>query len=697
MIKNNKAQVTVFMIVGIVVVIGIALFIYINAQATKTEIAHGVKVSVEKLPTELQPVAGFVESCIKSIGTSAVRQIGQTGGFDELANSNPVVPTESSSVELLPGTGLNVAYWYHLKDNNRCTTCLLGFDNPRLHKKDGEPSIETALGRYVNNNLNECLNDFRVFSGQGISVAPLGAIAADVSVTDDNVVFVVDYPLKLKTGNVEETATKFYAAIPLKLKKMYRLADYITGLEATNNFIEKDVLNLIVGFSGLDADNKLPPMSDFRFGDPVNWRKSQVKENIVNILTSYIPALQVYDTRNYEQVDSGNELGDSLYNYGMLVPSDGSFSDLEVSFAYLGWEPYFNLNCRGELCEPEHMTFKLLQVFNMQNYNFVYDLSFPVLVTITDPDALLDEGYVFQFMLEGNIRHNNPLTTDTALIEAVVMEESMFCDTDKMNSGTITINVKSPDDVLLDDVQVGYSCAGQDCFIGETSRGVLEANFPICLGGIISLSKEDYLGQYQYLDTQVGKEASLDFVLQPIKEKKFVIRKKLLIKKNGKWEPALGEKELTENEEAIVTLTRKSSVYDDDYSITSVLEGQQGEISLYSGEYDIDINVISRDRFVIPEREEETPGIIFGIGSQKYTVPGIEFNETDPFISGGLALSYSFTKHDLSNDVIVFNIVGIDFLGVDEDNRRIEDLQEMGKIEDYSTAYEGVLIPGFRK
>lgn len=695
--KNKRAQVTIFIIIGILLLVGVGLFFYITSQVIQKEIAPGVKISIERLPSEFQPVATFIESCMTNIGTNALNRIGQTGGFYEPINSNPLVPTESGSVELSPGSGLNVAYWYHLKDSNTCSgTCTFVLSKPFLHKKEGSPSIEEELEKYVDDNLNECFGDFTVFSGQGIEIIPLGDMKTDTYVTDDGVAFVLNYPLNLLTEGNEKTAEQFYVEIPLKLKKMYELADYITSLQVSNKFLERDVLNLITGFSGVD-EHKLPPTSDFRFGygGSVRWRKSQVRDDIVSMLTSYMPLLQVYGTRNYEEVEVySNELGNSLYNEGMLIPTDGSFGQFETGFDYLGWQPYFELSpCKGDLCEPESMTFKLLQVFGMQNYEFEYDLSFPVLASINDPDALFGEGYLLQFMLEGNIRGNSPMSGTYESIRLRGAEESLFCDIDKRNSGMITINVKSPYDVPLDDVQVSYTCAGQDCFMGSTNQGILEAKFPICLGGVVSFLKMDYLGRYEYLNTEVDSKASLDVEIEPIRSKRITVRKKLIEKVDGGWTATLREEELSENEEAVITLTRKAGLKDDDYVTTAIIKGSgEEDISLYSGEYDIDIVIISRDRVVIPEREESEG---FWIWEEEYTLPGMEFNDETPFISGGLKANYWFTNANLDNDVIVMYAIGIDLKGVPEEDRRIEDVVEMGKIEEYSRSYAGALTPRF--
>ena len=695
---GRKSQITMFILIGLLLVAGIGIYFYVSTQLEKKEVAPGVKISVEKIPTELQPVANFVESCIKSVGVNALRRIGQTGGFYEIVNQNPANPTESSSVELSQGSGLNVAYWYHLKDSNRCSeTCMFSLSKPKLHKSHGQPSIEDELGRYVNEHLNECLADFQAFSGKGMKITPLGSISADAYISDGSAAFVVDYPLKVETEGVEKTVNQFYSEVPTKLKKMYELADYITSIQASNSFIEKDVLNLMTGFSRVDPD-KLPPRAEFVFGttSKVRWRKSEVKQNIMDMLASYISLLQVYGTRNYNEiVVYDNELGNALYNEGMLIPSDRPFSELEAGFDYLGWQPYFDLSpCKGELCEPESMPFQLLQVFGMHNYNFVYDMSFPVLVSITDPDALAETGYTFQFMLEGNIRGNEPMSANYSSFDVAEPEESLFCDAGKRNSGIVKINVKSPDDVPLDDVQVAYRCAGQNCLVGETSRGILEARFPICLGGIVALTKENHLGKYEYLSTELGKDEKIDAVMEPLRQRKIVVKKKLVEKVGDSWVATLREEELGPNEEAIVTFTR-NDINSEDYATTAILKGsQQGDISLYTGEYDIDAVVIAKEKLVIPQ-DDRTAGGVLGIGEKHYTIPEVSFNETEPFLSGGLKMSYQFTKDDLDNNVIVLYAVGIDLKGVPETERKIEDLEEMGKIQEYSESYAGALSPGF--
>ena len=83
----------------------------------------------------------------------------------------------------------------------------------------------------------------------------------------------------------------------------------ISNLKQQFRFLERHTMSLISSFSSLD-ENKLPPTSDtrFEFGSTINWRKSEVKERIGQILTSYVSLLQVDGTRNYNREPYSSEL-----------------------------------------------------------------------------------------------------------------------------------------------------------------------------------------------------------------------------------------------------------------------------------------------------------------------------------------------------------------------------------------------------
>lgn len=71
---NKKSQITVFIIIGILLVAAIAAFLTSNVSLNsnnKNNMNYG----------ETRPIYNFVQDCIKETGENAVYQIGKTGGY----------------------------------------------------------------------------------------------------------------------------------------------------------------------------------------------------------------------------------------------------------------------------------------------------------------------------------------------------------------------------------------------------------------------------------------------------------------------------------------------------------------------------------------------------------------------------------------------------------------------------------------
>jgi len=697
--NNKRGQVTIFVIIGVILLLAVIIFVSIKEEEAKKEIAPGIKVSAEEIPTQFSPIKPFVDSCINKIGTEALIKIGEHGGYINPAEFNIQAkedPTAGNAVRFSSGSDLVIPYWFYLSSDNKCSgTCAFSYGRPPLYRsEDQAKSIEAQLDKYVDSNLNNCLNNFEAFKEQGFIIDSIGKIKTTTTVAENDVVFLVDYPIQIKQGEANAKISSFYVAVPLDLKKIYEIATLLTNLETEYKYLEKDTLDLITGFSSVDGD-KLPPTSnsEFKFGSTRSWIKSSVREQLQDILASYMQLLQVYGSRNYEYRSfAGNELKESLYNEGMIVPGNDAFSDVDIFFNYLQWWPiYFDLNCDGENCVGESASSSFLSFMGIQRYNFFYDLSFPVLVNIYSPSSLKDRGYNFRFFLESNIRNNKALDYAFKPLEsAVASERSMLCDMDKWNSGEITIEVKDSQGTLLDDVQIGYTCAGESCFIGTTSEGTLKTKFPICINGIVSYLKEDYLGYSGQFSTKLGVKNSLSAALDTFKYKKFEIKKKKIVKSAG-WTLIDSAVDLDANEQALLTLTRKGTVNEEEYqAIAELNEGAYNpeELKLVPGEYAIDIQLILNEMTVIPEDErcEDT-----GWGDEEcYTIPQVDFEN---FPNGGLKLNYTFTAADLEKDTITFYAVSPDIAGIPESGRVIEDLEQMNKVEEYSNMYEEQLNP----
>ncbi len=687
MIKNKKAQITIFIIIGIVILAGVALYTITRKETIREQLIPEVELAIEEVPIEFKPLSSLIENCLTQIAKEGLTKLGERGGFIKKQYL-----LEPDAVPFSPDSDYKVAYWWHLIDNNckgNCQFTIIPENRLYLKEKTNQLSIESQLEDYIKENLRICINDFKELKNQGFKIEEKGDIKPTVTIAENDIIAYINYPIQAeKTG--KEQLEKFFIRLPLNIKRIYQIAQDLTEMQAQHHFLERDVLNLLVGYSAVDK-NKLPPMSEakFQLGNIVTWQKSKVKENIKDMLNSNIQLLQIYGTRNYVPYSfPGNSLLESLYNRGMLVPGSEDWSDLAIKFNYNPfWEIYFDLNCNGETCEPESIASDLFALIGVQQYNFVYDLSFPAEVEIYDTTAFNNQGYRFKFFLEGNIRANEPMSTDFTPIEGIFLETTMLCDENKRTSGDITINVNDYiTDKPIDEAQIAYSSYEENCLIGSTKDGVFKGKFPVMLGGAVSFLKEGYIAYSQRFDTKLNKEDRLDVKLKPILTKKFILKKKLMEKQPYGWVLA-GESDLREDEQAVITLERKPTLQEADFTSSALYLGNQtepGEIKIAPGTYDINIHLTYNKPIKIPSSVREYE-------DEEFTIQ--EFNLDEGFRVGGLSINHTFTKESLKKDEITFYVLNPDIVAIPESQRIVEDLNIVSNVDELSQKYKGSLKP----
>ncbi len=705
---KKRGQISVFIIIGIIILLVFGLAFYIKSRISRTEEIGPI---VEKVPTQLYPIKLFIEQCIDKTATDAITLIGESGGYTDISEfgiTHTADPTTSQAVEFSPESSMNIAYWWYLKSSNDCSgNCEFSSEMPDLKsemKKGSErpvmdSSIESQIDRYVNNNLNECLNDFRDFEEQGFSVRELGKITTTTTIRNDDVLVSVNYPMEITKGKTKSKVSNFFTTIPVNLKNIYELAFMITSDEINYKFLERNTLNLIAGFSEIDS-GKLPPMagSKFELSSPVYWTKPTVKTKLEAMLMSYVPLLQVEDTFNYKKRMFDDSIKQRIYSQ-MDIPSYGdSYKKLGVDFIYLGWWPiYFDINTKSGIIMPESASTNLLPLpIAIQRYNFLYDISYPAIITINSPEAFHSKGYSFRFALEANIRNNEALNSSFVSLKGESDEASMFCDINKRNSGNIKITTANAQtNEALESVMVYYSCGDESCFIGETkiknNKAVLETKFPICAGGVITFSKPDFLGYSEFLSTELDKEIALPLKkLEPFVYKNIEIKKKRMIKVDGKWIFDNTPLRLSTNEQAILTLERIGRNGEEEFSTAAQYTGSQdkpSELRIVPGEYKLNIQVILNEKVIIPKEVKLIPPTI---------LPKVELN---PFPAGGIIFDEAIpwnTGSITNYGNIEFYSLYIDLPGIPENKRKHDDMDEMSKTEEYSKNYRTSLEPVLR-
>ena len=664
-IRNVKAQVTIFIIIGVIILFSTAIVMYVKNQAIKYR--PPISEVVEQVPVEFQPIQTYIKNCVEQVGEDAVQKIGMSGyiNYSKINGIiiNPSSSVESDAVELIPGSNIQIPYWWYLKSKSSCTNgCQFESLRPVLYKGQGRMSMEEQISGYVQDNIKSCLQNFQQFRSAGFKFEEVRAPAITTQITETGVDLLLDYPLKITYGDSIQTISKFYNTVDVNLNKIYNLATEITNLETKNNFLEVFTLNLISSYQGASSD-RLPPLADYdtTCKQGVSWLKTDVIENMVTpMLLSYIPMIKVVGSANFQRNIFDSSLKQALYDqmYTYVYPVDAVLANgIDINFNYIGWPIYGDISPnKGGLIMPSTslgMNFPKIHLC-FKEYRFGYDLAYPVVVELKDPAALNGKGYTFYFALESNIRRNQPLALDlnTSLQDAVshVDQTPMFCDADKRDSGDITVDVSDAETQLpVKNAQVQFcipgadgSCSDASCNMGITSisgnKAVLKSNFPTA-AGLLIVSKDGYVTQTYSILTEFNTSQKIHVDLTPyanvnvkLMKKTFTselkvvkdscdkdinsypwvfppfssladgnITKSLLDSGNVRYGTSFKLTGLESDEQVSIVITRNDLTYEPYSSIVTLNGDVSQTIQLVPGNYTATIELIKSKQLVIPE------------------------------------------------------------------------------------------------
>jgi len=728
----KKGQITIFIIIGIILLISIGIFIYLYQSAEITPLEDVVVPSVAQAPTEVRPIYDFVSVCVESVGKDALKKVGDYGGYIDSSKFlyNAFIPTAGDAVQFSPDSDLIIPYWWYLQSPNDCTgECVFASLRPELQRQRGKVSIEGQIDEYMNENLKICLAGLEMFEEQGFDVQEIDEITTETTIAKDSVYILVKYPLRINKAGKSFTINEYLAELDVNLGRIYALATELTNQQIEQGMLERFSLETISHFSALD-DDMLPPMRDFdvKFGPGVIWYKTKISEALQEILASYMPMFQIGNTRLYMPIQApektvkgetvrDKKLYENLYNRGMIVPLEENYQDLAANFVYLPWwKPYFDSNCEGEVCMPQSVSTALsfLQI-GLHKYDFVYDLSFPVLVEIRDPDAFKGEGYSFKFFLEANVRNNLPMTSEFELLPSdSVSFNTMLCDLNQRTSGNVTIAVKDArTNQGIDAALVGFTCGKESCTIGETSsEGTLITQLPRCLNGLLSANKLEYQTRFVPMDVLNDQDTQAEIKLEPYRYRNFAAKKYLLSKGPTEWSLD-AEKTITQaqDEDTIIMLRKQGTRFVPDFSAYGEVCGMPGamstaacgsppednskDIALVPGQYDV---MIFSAKYAQPSIE--IPPDLRSAGSgwarEEFYIPEdpIIFDKDNPFPGGFANFKWNLTAEQLdSGDTIEFYYLQVALDKIPKNRRKIEDLSEIGKSVEYSNLHRDLLEP----
>lgn len=204
MLQSKKSQVTMFIILGIVIVTVVFFVFYFLGDRIMKQSEKDITFT----ESSLEPLKDYVERCIEKNGEEALKLIGRYG---ELSNN--------------PGTG--VMYHYE-KINYLCYTenysaCYVRI--PFLEKY-----YEEKIDNYMLNELRSCIN-LELIREEGYAVTS-GELNVDTNIGDEVVIINVNYPIKITKGDTVIDENRFSKTFDVPLGIILKAAGEVVEYES---------------------------------------------------------------------------------------------------------------------------------------------------------------------------------------------------------------------------------------------------------------------------------------------------------------------------------------------------------------------------------------------------------------------------------------------------------------------------------
>ena len=487
---SKKAQATAFTILGLIMLSLVLTFVYFKAEIFD---AFGEKALAEEPAIEqIKNVRDFTQDCMDEAITKGVNLLGMQGGYINLPLDDfPPSPYNilSNSLDVFGDGGFNVPYWSYLSPNSIERT-----QAPSMQE------MEKELEEFVTQEISYCFKNYIYFEVEGYNINSTKP-SVEVDIGEGAVVADILMDLDITYKETSQKFTKFKAKSEVPLGKLYSRAIELFEYESAYGFIENFTLDMMavydeIPYSGVDFECT-----------PRTWLKSKVIEDLKAIMALNIPTLKI----------KGTDYKLRTKNDKVLVHEalEGSTKDMTVSFLFSrNWPIMIDIIgenselLRGQPFTTENEASRfLLPLFCLNDYHFVYDIKYPVMITLTEED------YSFQFAIMAVIDNNQPKRN---LVNVPQFEEAeKICDRKDTKIKVIASGISSSGTTAaMDGVDISYQCTFTDCSLGTTrpeSDGYsLTTLFPQCIGGQLTASKNGYLTTSQSLDTNQGGVAMID-------------------------------------------------------------------------------------------------------------------------------------------------------------------------------------------
>lgn len=184
---KNKGQVTIFVILGILVVAGVILFFALKGNIGEER----------QIPQEAEPVQIYVQNCLDEVSKDIIEKVGFSGGFYEhqgITNKDRIPYFIYEEQKVMPPLNFT----------------------------------EKEISKAIEQRLSFCIQDFYSFSEYNIKQ---GKIKAKTSINENETIIQLNYPIEIRKGDFNYTLRKFDSSIDVRLGTIYDSVEYLIDKE----------------------------------------------------------------------------------------------------------------------------------------------------------------------------------------------------------------------------------------------------------------------------------------------------------------------------------------------------------------------------------------------------------------------------------------------------------------------------------
>jgi hypothetical protein len=444
--KYPRGQVTIFIIIGIVIVAAVAVFLIFRDNLTGGNI-----------PASIEPAYNTFLSCLEDKTKIGIDVLESQGGYiylPEFESGNDYMPF-SSQLDFL---GNPIPYWYYVSGNN-----IQKEQIPSLNE------LENDLERFVEEKIIEC--NFDSYYEQGFEINQAEP-SANVKINNDNVNILLRMDMEITFGEDNTLIQTHEANIKSNLGTLYNSAKKVYEQEKRELFLENygiDVLRLYAPVDGVELTCS-----------PKVWNADEIFEDLKIAIETNTLAIHNEKPSTKDEEYFFFEGIDEEVRFVNSQNWKSSFEVLPSDDNILIATPIGNQAGLGILG------------FCYVSYHFVYNVKYPVLIQISKGEE------TFQFPFAVVIQGNKPRVP---LNSSVSIGVSNLCP----NKNTITTIQTYDSNFNSVDSRISYECFGESCSIGQTSGGKLTTEFPQCANGFVVANAEGFQEtRYQYSTIQEG-------------------------------------------------------------------------------------------------------------------------------------------------------------------------------------------------